>query len=140
MRMQTDVLLVTVNKYETKALLRAFERATGTQARVVPIENRFYRDLGTVNGTRIFHALSEPGAAGPGAAQQAVDSAVRALNPGAVIAVGIAFGIDEEKQRIGDILLSKQLRLYDLQRVGSEVILRGDRPHAVEIIDELIAS
>jgi nucleoside phosphorylase len=50
--------------------------------------------------------------------------------------VGIAFGINEEKQAIGDVLVSEQLMLYDLQRVGTdkegnlEIIPRGDRPHA----------
>ena len=52
--------------------------------------------------------------------QQAVDKAIRALRPGAVIAVGIAFGVSERDQSIGDLLLSKQLRLYDLQRAGAK--------------------
>jgi nucleoside phosphorylase len=44
--------------------------------------------------------------------------------------VGVAFGIDEKKQSIGDILVSTQLKLYDLQRIGSGSIPRGDKPHA----------
>ena len=63
--------------------------------------------------------------------QQTVDKVIRALDPGAVIAIGIAFGVDEKKQNIGDILLSKQLCLYELQRIGKEKIeLRGPRPDA----------
>ena len=48
----------------------------------------------------------------------------------------IAFGINEEKQAIGDILVTEQLRLYDLQRMGTQeeeqpnIILRGDKTHA----------
>ncbi len=38
--------------------------------------------------------------------------------------------MSEEGQSIGDILLSKQIQLYDLQRVGREIVLRGDKPHA----------
>jgi nucleoside phosphorylase len=70
------------------------------------------------------------GSGGVGAMQQAVDKAIVALNPRAVAAVGIAFGVDEEKQAIGDILLSKQVQLYELQRCGKEVRMRGDKPHA----------
>jgi len=71
------------------------------------------------------------GSGGVGAMQQTVDRSIRALEPGAVIAVGIAFGVDENKQHIGDILLSKQLRLYELQRVGKDkIVLRGARPDA----------
>nr|WP_292996337.1 hypothetical protein [Nitrosomonas sp.] len=45
--------------------------------------------------------------------------------------VGIAFGVDEQKQAIGDILVSKQLMLYEVQRVGTgEIVPRGDRPHS----------
>jgi nucleoside phosphorylase len=127
---KTDVLLVTVNAHETKALLDVFEQATGQTANPVQIDDRVYRDLGSINSTSCMHALSEMGTTGPGAALQTVDKGIRALRPSAVIFIGIAFGINEKRQAIGDILLSKQLRLYDLQRVGSEIILRGDKPHS----------
>jgi len=129
-RRRTDLLLVTVNPNETKALLDAFAQAAGHGARPVAIGDRVYRDLGSVNGTSCMHALSEMGTTGPGAAQETVAKGIRALRPGAVIFIGIAFGMDEKKQAIGDILLAKQLRLYDLQRVGPQIVLRGDRPHS----------
>lgn len=126
-----DVVLVTVNEHETRALLDAFKDATSGAALRVPLEDRVYDDLGTLNGTRIFHAISQMGSGGVGAMQQTVDKAIRALAPGSVIAVGIAFGIDENKQSIGDILLSKQLLPYELQRVGKrEITLRSPRPDA----------
>lgn len=125
-----DVMLVTVNKHETQAVVQSFREATGAEARTISINDRFYRDLGTINGTKVFHALSEMGTAGPGATLQTVDKGIQALNPGAVICVGIAFGVNEKKQAIGDILISTQLRLYDLQRRGEQIILRGDKPHA----------
>ena len=59
-----------------------------------------------------------------------------ALSPSAVIMVGIAFGLDENKQQIGDILVSRQLVAYDSQRVGSDpegeqlIHIRGDRVSA----------
>jgi len=48
--------------------------------------------------------------------------------------VGIAFGMHEDKQAIGDILVSENLRRYELQRVGTKrrqakIILRGDGLH-----------
>lgn len=33
--------------------------------------------------------------------------------------VGIAFGVNEAKQHIGDVLVIEHLRLYDIQRVGT---------------------
>ncbi len=126
-----DYLLITANPFETRALLDVFEQASGAKAAAVTINQRVYRNLGVVNGARVFHARTEQGSGGVGGAQQSVDKAIRALAPRAVIAVGIAFGVNERKQKLGDILLSKQLRPYDLQRVGPErIVLRGDKPHA----------
>jgi nucleoside phosphorylase len=133
---KTDVLIVTVNKVESLAVMDAFQRATGKDPYPTIIDNRTYHDLGKVNGARIFLALSEMGASGLGASQQVIQKGISALCPSAVIAVGIAFGVDEQKQAIGDILVSKQLWLYDLQRIGKEIISRGDKTHAsTKLID-----
>jgi len=42
--------------------------------------------------------------------------------------VGIAFGKDSEKQRIGDVLVATNIIPYEKQRVGSQNIFRGDIP------------
>jgi nucleoside phosphorylase len=125
-----DVVVVTVNEHETKAIHDAFLEATGADGVPVSLEGRLYHNLGSINGTTVYHAISEMGSSGPGAMQQAVDKAIRALEPGAVIALGIAFGVRENDQSLGDILLSRQIQLYDLQRAGIEIVLRGDKPHA----------
>jgi len=127
-----DVVVVTVNKHETRAVLSAFEEATGAGAVAVPLDDRVYHNVGTLKGTTVYHVISEMGSGGAGGMQQTVDKAIRSLDPGAVIAVGIAFGVDESEQAIGDILVSKQLRLYELQRIGkqSKIVLRGARPDA----------
>lgn len=127
-----DILLVTVNEHETKAVHDAFLAATGAEGAPVPLEGRLYHDLGEINGTSVYHAISEIGSGGTGGMQQTVEKAISALEPGAIIAVGIAFGVNEEKQKIGEILVSKLLRLYELQRVGkrSKITLRGARPDA----------
>jgi nucleoside phosphorylase len=125
-----DLVLVTVNEHETKAVHDAFLGATRTEGIPVSLEGRLYHNLGIINGTTVYHAISEMGSSGPGAMQQVVDKAIRALDPAAVIAVGIAFGVSEKDQSIGDILLSKQIQLYELQRAGREIVLRGDKPHA----------
>ncbi|MDS4070478.1 MAG: hypothetical protein RKO24_12755 [Candidatus Competibacter sp.] len=131
MAQQADVLIVTATRIESKAVLDVFAELTGQPARIVTKNRRTYRDLGAVGGTRVFLALTEMGSGGLGASQQAVQKGIEALRPGAVFLVGIAFGVDEKKQCIGDILVSQQLQLYDLQRVGKDqIVLRGDKPHA----------
>jgi nucleoside phosphorylase len=127
-----DVVLVTVNEHETKAVHDALLAATGTEAKPVSRGGRSYHDLGKIGETTVYHAISEMGSGGSGAMQQTVEKAISNLEPGAVIAVGIAFGVSEKDQKIGDILVSKLLRLYEQQRVGKmgEIIPRGSSPDA----------
>jgi nucleoside phosphorylase len=126
-----DLVVVTVNDHETRAVLDAFEAATRKEVTSVSLDDRVYHDLGRLNGTSVFHAISEQGSGGARGMQQTVEKAIRLLDPGSIIAAGIAFGIDEKTQAIGDVLLSKQLRLYELQRVGkNKIMLRGSKPDA----------
>jgi nucleoside phosphorylase len=92
-------------------------------------------DLGEVSNSRVVLVQSEMGTSGPGGSLLTVSEAIRALEPVAVIMTGIAFGMDPSGQAIGEILVSENLRPYELQRVGMaaglpRVILRSDRPHA----------
>jgi nucleoside phosphorylase/tetratricopeptide (TPR) repeat protein len=136
---KADVLIVTVTEVESRAVMEVFQEATGKDSKSEPIGDRTYLDLGEVNGARLFMALTEKGAGGVGGSQECVRKGIEALSPSAVIMVGIAFGINEQKQTIGDILVSQQLWLYELQRVGKdEIIPRGDKPHASPwLIDRL---
>lgn len=131
---QANVLLVTVTKAESKAVLGVFHEATNQEATPFEIERRTYFDLGLVNGARVCLTQSEMGTGGLDGAMQSVLKGIDSLAPSAVIMVGIAFGVDEGKQAIGDVLVSENLRCYDLQRVGThegevQIVLRGDRPH-----------
>ena len=136
--MEIDLLLVTVTEVETKSVFAVFREATGQEAKPIPVADKVFHDLGTINGTRAWLVQSEMGAGGLGAAQQTVQKGIEAVSPSAVIMVGIAFGVNEKKQEIGDILISRQLVPYDFQKVATSVqgrriernfILRDDRPH-----------
>lgn len=132
---EVNILIITVTKVESSAALEAFEQATGVKAIPQLIQDLPYFDLGTINNARIFLTRSEMGSGGLGASLQTVSKGIEALSPIAVIMVGIAFGVNYRKQTIGDILVTEQLRLYDLKRRGTQdgqeqIILRGDKPHA----------
>lgn len=67
---------------------------------------------------------------GLGSLLQSVGKGIAALHPAAVIMVGIAFGVNDQKQSLGDILVSRQLLLYDAQRLSAtQIVPRGDRVH-----------
>ena len=73
-----DLVLITVNEHETQAVHDAFRKVTGSEGLPVSLEGRLYHSLGSLNGTTVYHAISEIGSGGPGAMQQAVDKVIRA--------------------------------------------------------------
>jgi nucleoside phosphorylase len=115
-----DVLLVTVADVERDAVLEAFKIELGHEARLTFGRLKTYYEMGTLGGARITMVQSEMGSVSPGASLSTVAEACDALHPTAVIAVGIAFGVDSKKQTIGDVLVSKQMHAYELQRVGTQ--------------------
>lgn len=130
-----DVLLVTATEVETRAVLNVFPRQDSTLGRK-HIGDSTYFDLGVIGEARIFLVQSEMGASGPAGASLVVYEGIKALSPLAVIMVGIAFGLIPEEQHLGDILVSRQLVGYELQKIeqradGAEIVRpRGDRVQA----------
>jgi len=126
-----DVLIVTTTEVEAASVLSLIP-----ESNLRFIKDKTYYDLGTLGRARTFMVQSEMGSGGLGGSLLTVTEGIRALSPSALIMVGIAFGCDPAKQRIGDILVSQQIVAYDLQRVGTaadgtaDVLVRGDRSTA----------
>lgn len=130
-----DILIVTVNSIEARAVLDAFAQASAGKALIFNKGNRTYSNLGLLNNQSVAMVQSEMGSGSLGASLQTVQDAIITLNPSAVFMVGVAFGMKPDKQQIGEILISKQILLYEPQRVGSEngeekLIPRGSRVDA----------
>ncbi|GCE31401.1 hypothetical protein KDA_68850 [Dictyobacter alpinus] len=133
-RLKADILLVTVTETETLAVLVAVKEQVGTVYQRKFRNNQTYYDLGLINGAQVFLVRSTMGSGGPDGSTLTINEAIGALQPSAVIMVGIAFGLQERKQQIGDILVSQKLRGYEMQRYGTSkdglqtpvIIPRGD--------------
>ncbi len=142
-----DVLLVTVTDIETVSLLERAKALTNRDYREQPGKHKTYFDLGEIGGARVFAVRSEMGSDTMGGSLVTVMEAVDEVKPSDIIMVGIAFGVNPEKQKIGDILVALQLQPYDLQRVGTtetgapKITLRGGRPHcSAKLLDRLRAA
>ncbi|MGD0959889.1 MAG: NACHT domain-containing protein, partial [Methylomonas sp.] len=127
------LVLLTFNEYEHQAVLKAFSNGkppTETHNGVT------YNMLGIHGGMEVIHAISEAGSGPIGAAQQRCSDAITAWRPKAVIAIGIAFGVNSSKQNIGDVLVSTQLRLYEpsRQNANGESTSRGSTPDASPLL------
>jgi nucleoside phosphorylase len=92
-----------------------------------------YYELGLHGGCEILLVETGMGSSGPTGALASILDAVRDIKPSAIIMVGIAFGLKQDKQKIGEILVSRQVCCYDLQRVTEltpgkvDQTVRGDR-------------
>ncbi|MEN6490290.1 MAG: hypothetical protein ABFD66_15660 [Smithella sp.] len=129
------IILVTVNDKETHALFDVFlgEGKTPVHKTIGGIT---YNELGIHGGHRIVNTVSEMGAGGIGASQQRTRQAIEHWQPHSIIAVGIAFDLDETKQQIGDVLVSTQIQDYELGRLNEDGTLtpRGDKPGSADIL------
>jgi len=134
----SNVLIVTVTKVEAKTVLELFPKVTGTPWERKSIGRKIYYSLGVIGDSNLFMVQSEMGTAGPGAALLTVHKAIQAISPDAVIMIGLAFGVNPLKQQMGDILVSRQIQCYELQKVKSKKrIVRGDRVTAsINLLDK----
>lgn len=133
--MPADILIVTVTEEETQAVIDAVKHVY--PQRLIKDERTDrggYLRLGAIAGVQVVLAEARMGDAGAGNAQDTVTAGIIDYQPDVVIAVGIAYGVDPDHQRIGDILLAERLFLWSDNRVDQledgaiSWSFRGDRP------------
>lgn len=104
-------LFVTANKHERDA----FEKKFICQKEQYILGKTYYLGMFGHYPIAYIH-IDEQGTTNP-AAIPLVSQLVQELLPVAVIMVGIAFGVDEKKQKIGDVLISDKILPYDSQKL-----------------------
>jgi nucleoside phosphorylase len=114
-----DILLVTVTKVEILAVFDLVKKNYNRECEREPfyIDNNTYYDLGLIGGVKIVMVRSEMG---DREASRTISEAIDIVEPSAVIMTGIAFGIDSNKQCIGDVLVATHIQGYELQRIGTD--------------------
>ncbi|MDH2426409.1 hypothetical protein [Sphaerisporangium sp. TRM90804] len=144
----TTVLIMVATPVEREAVVTALTAvADGTPQRL-NLRHHTVFDLGVVSKARVLMAQTRPGTVAPGAAMLTAKSLIEQLRPSYLLLTGICYGLakDEDRrsadpewdglrlgrQRIGDIMVSSQIRAIDHRKVtqsdsGERVeILRGD--------------
>lgn len=104
-------LFVTANEHERKAFEKKFSRQKDSRI----LGKTYY--LGMFGGYSAAYIHMDEQGVTSAAATPLVGELVRELNPVAVVMVGIAFGTDESKQKIGDVLVSDKILPYDSQKL-----------------------
>ena len=134
---ECDILLVVVTDIERDAVLNQFRDNHFCDIQEVFGSRRTYFKISGIEGTKILLVQCEMGTSGIGASQATVRDAIDEVNPDNIVMVGIAFGMKPDEQEIGQILVSKQLRAYDMQRIGTQ---RGGKPTCTLRGDKVTAS
>lgn len=117
------VLLVTATKVETQALLKVAEEQGVGRPQFVSKDRYVALELGWLNSARLIAVQCEPGSVGPSAAQAVIGDAISDFKPKAVILGGIAFGAKPDKQKLGDVLLSKMVVEYERAKIKEGVTI-----------------
>lgn len=138
LRRTRPVLIMTATRVESTAVMDSFAKRSGHGYSKEYGESTTFFRLGALRGTDIYLVQSEAGSGGSAGSTLAAAEAIDFLTPGAILLVGIAFGTHPESQKVGDILVSRQMVAYESQRVGSaktsgagaEIINRGERASA----------
>ena len=114
------VLLLVATQVEWDAVLR---RADGYR----DLSGRYpvYR-LGVIGGAEVLLAQTGPGVTSPISAAYSVPALIDEWQPRYVILLGICFGLREEEQRLGDLIVARQLRVINVRVGETEIRDRGD--------------
>ncbi|WP_185711165.1 NACHT domain-containing protein [Arachnia propionica] len=106
------VVLITFNEHEARELQRQFCGKKSPSS--ITVDGHRYFQLGTVGGMDVVHRISQQGTHD---SQRTATDAWQAWNPKAIIGVGIAFGTQEQSQKIGDVLVSSGVIDYQLGKM-----------------------
>ena len=104
-----DILLLTAEHCEFLACFHYLDQPFKSYLRDIgPV---YFGFMGNANEKKLKIALMKcsKGSAGPGGSLTVVNDAVRVLRPKAVFSVGACSGLDREKTKLGDVVVSSKL-------------------------------
>jgi nucleoside phosphorylase len=120
------ILLVTATELETEELHKKFSPFPGyTKILKVYSGSQTYF-FGVFGKYKVAHVQCTMGSMSRSGSITTVMNALDVLKSKVVIMVGIAFGVNEDSQRIGDVLVAESIIPYNNKRIGeNDTIQRG---------------
>lgn len=113
-------LFVTATETESRALHKRMLPIIGDTIFKCPIGMYTYY-IGMLGTYPIVHIqCDDMGAVGKRASIVTVTEAIRQWQPDGIIMTGIAFGRDQRKQKLGDVLIAKSVRNYELEKKAKD--------------------
>jgi len=126
-RQSKKVLILTATDVEDKMLWRELHSSGFNVAEPRQLGSTLSKVFASNGGVQVFNVRSNAGSSGSAGSALTAKDAVDALEPDFVISVGIAFGMDESKQRMHDLLVSTRIWNYEPGRLKDDQSTpRGD--------------
>lgn len=110
------LLLLTANRHETQALAKVF--APGAAPTEIHDGEQVYSYYGLHGEHHVFGVVAA--SLGAQDAHSALNQAAADLDCKHIIAVGIAFGVFNDRQTLGQVLIANEILGYDLARVNPD--------------------
>jgi nucleoside phosphorylase len=120
------VLLVVATEVERDAVLERVR--AGPEAEPIldfSAGHPVYR-LGVIGGAEVLLAQCGPGVTSPVSAAYSVPELIADWHPRSVILLGICFGLRENEQELGDVIVGRRLQVINLRVGAAEDRDRGD--------------
>jgi len=120
-----DILLLSVTEVERDAILAVMQPWPGTDVILEGAVSETTYRFGLFGRYRAAHVESTMGTQGRHGVTLKARAALEELRPKAMLLLGIAFGVNRAKQRLGDVIVAETVQPYAYERVGPKVIPRG---------------
>ncbi len=120
------ILIVTATNLETENLHKYLFPISGFEKLLKVHEGNQTFYFGMFGLYKVAHVQCAMGSISPSSSILTVSESLGKFNSKIVLMVGIAFGVNKEKQKIGDVLIAESVIPYNSKRIGTdETINRG---------------
>lgn len=140
---QTSILIVTVNVKERESLLKYLLPVPERGTILSTVHDGSTYRIGRLGNHLVAHVQSGMGSVSQGASTLTVFKALGHIEPKLVIMVGVAFGMKQDKQSLGDILVSKRIINYEIARLNSsdfDITPRGASPDSGPLLFNILTN
>lgn len=117
---EVSVLIVTATGVEHQEMLSRLEPLPSQEDVLTIYNGNQTYDIGLFGIYGVVLVQAEMGSVSANGSLVTTLNAIHLWEPKAIIMVGIAFGIDDEKQKIGDVLISSHIIPYEIGKEGPE--------------------
>ncbi len=115
---KTTFLLMTATDSEDQALIRELAVRGFKNTTTVLLGSSYGAKYTNASSTEIIHVRSNAGSTGSSGSELVSSDAIREASPEYVISLGICFGLKDDKQNLGDVLVSEEIIDYEKTRLG----------------------